>query len=164
MRSTFKQVTTIVVIATALATVASVASAQTRQSGSARVSKALTWGPAPAVFPAGARMAVESGDPSKSGEFVVRFSFPSGYRIPPHFHPTAEHVRIRSGTFLVGMGDTIDESKTMKMTPGDTGTIPPKMHHYAIARGATVLSIRAQGPFAMTYVNAADDPQKQGKR
>jgi len=25
----------------------------------------------------------------------------------------------------------------------------------------TVLSIRAEGPFAMTYVNAADDPRKQ---
>jgi hypothetical protein len=34
------------------------------------------------------------------------------------------------------------------------------MHHFAIAPVATVLSIRANGPFAMTYVNAADDPRK----
>ena len=164
MRRTYRQVASMMVLVTALAAVASVCSAQTRQSGTARVSKALMWGPAPAVFPAGAKMAVERGDPTKSGEFVVRLSFPAGYRIPPHWHPTAEHVRIRSGTFLVGMGDAIDESKTMKMTPGDTGTIPPKMHHYAVARGATVLSIRAMGPFAMTYVKPADDPRNEEKR
>lgn len=163
MRPMFRQVATMTVIVTGLMTVASVCGAQARQSGTAKVSKALMWGPAPAVFPAGAKMAVERGDPTKSGEFVVRLSFPAGYRIPPHWHPTAEHVRIRSGTFLVGMGDAVDESKSMKMTPGDTGTIPPKMHHFAVARDATVLSISAMGPFAMTYVNTADDPRNQAK-
>src|SRR5437016_9884807 len=32
----------------------------------------LHWGPAPAVFPKGARMAVVSGDPSKAAPFVRR--------------------------------------------------------------------------------------------
>lgn len=164
MRTMFRKLPAMTAGVIAVAAMASVANAQTRQSGTARVSKALSWGPAPAVFPAGARMAVERGDPSKSGEFVVRLSFPAGYRIPPHWHPTAEHVRIRKGAFLVGMGDSIDESKAMTMAPGDTGTIPPKMHHFAVAREATVLSIRATGPFAMTYVKEADDPRSQGKR
>ena len=144
-----------------LATVASAQATPAAATASKSGEKALTWGPAPAVFPAGAKMAVESGDPSKSGEFIVRLSFPAGYKIPPHWHPTAEHVRIRSGQFLVGMGDALDQSKTMKMAAGDTGTIAPKMHHFAIAPVATVLSIRAEGPFAMTYVNPADDPQKK---
>jgi mannose-6-phosphate isomerase-like protein (cupin superfamily) len=106
-------------------------------------------------------MAVERGDPTKSGEFVVRLSVPAGYRIPPHWHPTDEHVRVRSGEFLVGMGDMLDPTKTMKMAPGDTGTISAKMHHFAIARVATEISVRAGGPFAMTYVNASDDPRKK---
>ncbi len=38
--------------------------------------------------------------------------------------------------------------------------ITAKVHHFAIAAVATVLSIRANGPCAMTYVNAADDPRK----
>ena len=118
-------------------------------------------GPGPDVFPAGAKMAVERGDPSKSGEFVVRLSFPAGYKIPPHWHPTAEHVQIQSGEFLVGMGDALDQGKTMKMAPGDTGSIGAKMNHFAIAPVATVLSIRSEGPFAMTYVNPADDPRKK---
>ena len=158
-----RQVRTAAMLATAMLSLATVASAQakpTKATESSSAGKSLTWGPAPDVFPAGAKMAVEKGDPSKTGEFVVRLSFPAGYKIPPHWHPTAEHVHIRSGEFLVGMGDALDQSKTMKMAAGDTGSIGAKMHHFAIAPVATVLSIRAEGPFAMTYVNAADDPRK----
>jgi hypothetical protein len=35
------------------------------------------------------------------------------------------------------------------------------MHHFAIARVATELSIRAERFFAMTYANPADDPRKK---
>jgi len=58
--------------------------------------KQLTWGPAPDAFPAGAKMAVEKGNPMKAGEFTVRLSFPANYKIPPHFHPSDEHVRVVS--------------------------------------------------------------------
>lgn len=159
-----RQVSTSTVFAAAMVSFATVASAQAtpaNASASSSAGKSLTWGPAPDAFPAGAKMAVERGDPSKSGEFVVRLSFPAGYKIPPHWHPTDEHVHIRSGEFLVGMGDALDQGKTMKMAPGDTGSIAAKMHHFAIAPVATVLSIRAEGPFAMTYVNTADDPRKK---
>jgi len=158
-----RQIGTAAVVAAAMLSLATVASAQAKPAKAAESSsagKSLTWGPAPAAFPAGAKMAVERGDPSKAGEFVVRLSFPAGYKIPPHWHPTAEHVHIRSGEFLVGMGDALDQSKTMKMAAGDTGSIGAKMHHFAIAPVPTVLSIRAEGPFAMTYVNAADYPRK----
>src|SRR4051812_28192255 len=64
-------------------------------------SAALKWGPAPAVFPKGARMAVVSGDPGKAGEFVIQLSMPAGYKISPHFHPTDETVQVKKGTFLV---------------------------------------------------------------
>ncbi|HEX5076233.1 MAG TPA: cupin domain-containing protein [Gemmatimonadaceae bacterium] len=158
-----RQLGTAGIVAVALLTLATVASAQAKPAKatpSSSTAKSLTWGPAPDVFPAGAKMAVERGDPTKSGEFVVRLSFPAGYKIPPHWHPTAEHVHIRSGELLVGMGDAIDQGKAMKMAPGDTGSIGAKMHHFAIAPVPTVLSVRADGPFAMTYVNAADDPRK----
>ena len=120
------------------------------------------WGPAPQVFPAGAKMAVVSGDPSKEGLFRVELSFPDGYKIPPHFHPTDEVVTVQEGTFLVGMGDKLDPKKTKAMKTGDSGTMAAGMHHYGIARGATVVAVSAKGPFAMTYVNPADDPTKRG--
>ena len=119
------------------------------------------WGPAPAAFPAGAQMAVISGDPSKAVPFIVELKMPDGYKIPPHFHPTAETVTVKEGTFNVGMGDTLDLAKTKAMKAGDKGTIPTGHHHYAVASGATIVSVSATGPFTMTYVNPVDDPRKK---
>ena len=137
------------------------ANGQAKKTEAPKGEKALQWGAAPDAFPAGAKMAVEKGDPTKTGEFIVRLSLPANYKIPPHSHPTAEHVRVVSGEFQAGMGDAFDASKTMKLAPGDTGTIAAKMHHFAFAPVATEISIRSQGPFAMTYVNPADDPRKK---
>ena len=123
-------------------------------------STTLRWGPAPAVFPKGAQMAVVSGDPGKAGQFVIQLSMPAGYKIPPHFHPTDETVQVVQGTFLVGMGDTLDVKNTKPMKVGDKGSIPAQMHHFAATSGATIVSVTAMGPFAMTYVNPADNPQK----
>ena len=122
----------------------------------------LAWGPAPAIFPAGAKMAVVSGDPSKEGSFQVQLSFPDGYKVAPHFHPTAEVIEVKEGTFLVGKGDKLDPKKTKAMEQGDTASMPAGMHHFGIAKGATIVAVSAQGPFALTYVNPADDPTKRG--
>ena len=122
-------------------------------------STALHWGPAPAAFPKGAKMAVVSGNPGKAESFTIELLMPSGYRIPPHFHPTDEHVEIKKGTFLVGMGDALDPKQTKPMAVGDTGTIPAGGHHFAIAKGAVVVAVTAMGPFAMTYVHPQDDPR-----
>ena len=119
----------------------------------------LTWGPAPAAFPAGAKMAVVEGDPGKAAQFTVELSFPDGYRIRPHFHPTAETVTVKKGSFLVGMGDTFDLAKTQVLKVGGKGSIAANEHHYAAAKGTTVVDVSAMGPFAMTYVNPADDPR-----
>lgn len=119
---------------------------------------AIKWGPAPAVFPAGVRMAVLQGDPSQDKMFTVRLEFPAGSSIAPHFHPTDEQVTVISGTFLVGMGDTLNAAKTTALKAGGFITAPAGMHHYAIARGVTVVQVSAIGPFALTYVNPKDQP------
>jgi quercetin dioxygenase-like cupin family protein len=131
--------------------------------GASAHKSALSWGPAPAVFPKGAKMAVVRGDPSKAEEFTVELSFPNGYKIPPHFHSAEESVTVKKGTLLVGMGDTLDLSKTKAMKAGKKGSLPAQQHHYAAARGATVISIKSKGPFDMTYVNPADNPEKAGQ-
>lgn len=122
---------------------------------------AAKWGPAPAVFPAGAKMAVMQGDPSKRDLFTVRLDMPSGYKIAPHYHPTDEHMTVLSGNFLVGMGDKIDVKKTMSLKAGGFATAPAQAHHYGIARGHTIVQVHAIGPFQLTYVNSADDPTKK---
>ena len=120
----------------------------------------LNWGPAPAVFPAGAKMAVLQGNPGKPEMFTVRLDMPPGYKIAAHNHPTDEHITVIQGVFLVGMGDKLDATKTMALNPGGFVTAGAKMNHYAIARGRTIVQVSAIGPFSLTYVNPADDPTK----
>ena len=125
---------------------------------------AIKWGPAPAVFPAGIKMAVLQGDPSQAGMFTVRLELAPGMRIAPHFHPTEEVVTVISGTFLVGMGDTLDAAKVMVLPTGSFIVAPANGHHYAMARGRTVVQVTAMGPFVLTYVNPKDMPQATAGR
>lgn len=118
----------------------------------------LQWGPAPAVFPAGAEMVVMQGDPSKPEPFTVRLRFPNGYKIAPHTHPTTENVTVLTGTFLAGMGDRFVESEMQAFGRDAFASIPANHPHYAMARGQTIVQVHAIGPFALTYVNPADNP------
>lgn len=110
------------------------------------------WGPAPAVFPAGARMAVLQGDPAGTALFTVRLRFPNGYVIPPHTHPTDENVTVIRGRFTVGMGTSYYPGATVTLREGGFITAPAKMPHYASTQGPTEVQVHAMGPFAMKYV------------
>ena len=117
------------------------------------------WGPAPPFFPAGARFAVMQGDPSGTGVYTVRLEMPAGYVIKPHWHPTDEYVTVLSGRFLVGMGDSVDTQQTMALGQDGFVTAPAQAHHFAVAARRTVVQVHGMGPFAITYVNPADDPR-----
>lgn len=106
-------------------------------------------------------MAVLAGDPSKAGEYTVRLEMPNNYTIAPHYHPTDEHITVIQGTLLVGMGDTVNAAKARTLKVGDFGTAMANQHHFAIARGHTVVQVNGMGPFQLTYVNPADDPQRK---
>src|SRR5882724_9669056 len=71
----------------------------------------LKWGAAPNAFPKGAEIVVVSGDPSKEGLYTYRLKLPAGYKVPAHTHPADEHVTVISGTFHVGMGGKLDDTK-----------------------------------------------------
>jgi quercetin dioxygenase-like cupin family protein len=113
----------------------------------------------PPVLPPGALIAVVSGDPTAPGEFTLLVSMPNGYRIPPHFHPSYEHVEVREGTLLVGVGDVLDSKRTRALTAGDSATAPAGVHHFSIAQGRTVLSATFRGPYTITYLRAEDAPR-----
>ena len=121
----------------------------------------LKWGPAPPVFEKGAEMAVLSGDPGKAGPFVVRLKAPAGFKVMPHWHPTDENVTVISGTFALGMGEKFDAAALKPLGPGGYGLMPAEMRHFAMAKTAVVVQVHGTGPFALTYVNPADDPSKR---
>ena len=120
----------------------------------------IQWGPAPPVFPAGAQMAVLAGNPAKAEQFTVRLKFPDGYRIMPHWHPTAENVTIISGEFRAGLGNKFDETSLITLPAQSLAVMPPHHNHYAMAKGETEVQISSMGPFKLVYVNPEDDPSK----
>jgi quercetin dioxygenase-like cupin family protein len=121
----------------------------------------MTWADAPAGLPAGAKVAVLSGDPAKEGLFSIRIKFPANYTIAAHSHPTDEHIAVLSGTFAVGMGDKFDSKQLKTLSAGGYALLPQNMNHYAMAKGETIVQLYGLGPFAITYVNPADDPRNK---
>lgn len=121
---------------------------------------AVKWGPAPPNLPKGAMIAVLSGDPSKDGPYVLRLKMPANYRIPAHHHPTTENVTVLAGRFHAGMGDKLDAAKGQAFEPGGFAALPAGMNHYAWATAETIVQVHGIGPFAVVYVNPADDPSK----
>jgi quercetin dioxygenase-like cupin family protein len=121
----------------------------------------VKWGPVPPNLPAGAQLAVISGDPFKEGLYVIRLKMPADYKVPAHYHPRYENVTVLSGEFNVGMGDKLDTTKGMALRPGGFVEAPAKMHHFGWTTSDTVVQITGPGPFGITYVNPTDDPSKK---
>ena len=124
----------------------------------------IKWVDAPPKFPPGMKMAVLSGDSSKAELFALRLKMPANYKIPPHFHSSAENVTIVSGTMHVAVGDTFDPAKCKALPTGSFGVIPAKAHHFAYFKEETVVQINSMGPFDLNWVNPADDPTKVGEK
>ena len=120
----------------------------------------LKWQDAPPSLPPGARLAVVSGDPGQAQPFVIRVQVPAGYRVAPHWHPTAENLTVLAGTIALGMGEQFNEGAMTALGPGGFGTLPAEMRHYFLAKTASTFQVHGMGPFVVNYVNPADDPSK----
>jgi len=121
----------------------------------------VKWGDAPPNLEKGASFAVISGDPSTGGPYVIRLKMPAGYKVAPHWHPTAENITVISGTFALGMGEKFDPAALKDFGPGSYGLMPAEMRHFAMARTAAIVQVHGIGPFALNYVNPWDDPSKR---
>ena len=108
----------------------------------------------------GIEMTVLYGDPSKTGAYTIRLKMEDGAKVPPHWHPEDENVTVLRGTFLAGMGDKFDAAALQELPPGSFVMMPKQMHHFAQAKGQTVLQLHGDGPFVVNYLNPADDPAK----
>jgi hypothetical protein len=121
----------------------------------------IKWGPAPPGLPAGAKVAVISGDPSKAEPYVLRAKLPDGYKVPPHWHPTDENVTVIEGMFMAGKGDMFNADASEALPAGSFVKMPKGMRHFAWTKGETIIQVHGIGPFEFTYVNAADDPRNK---
>lgn len=119
--------------------------------------EAIRWQP----FIPGAEIAVLSGDPAKPGPFVIRIKHHAGLKVPPHWHPTDEHITILTGKAVVGMGEKFDPASGQEVTAGAYVMMPKKMAHFLYAQEETIAQVHGTGPFQVFWVNPADDPTKK---
>jgi quercetin dioxygenase-like cupin family protein len=105
----------------------------------------------------GCDLAPVSGDVNADGgTFVIRIRCTDGTRIPAHWHPTDENVTILKGVFLVGMGDSFDESKLTPMNAGNFVSMPKQVRHFASSKGDTIVQVHGAGPFKVNWVNPSE--------
>jgi hypothetical protein len=105
----------------------------------------------------GCDVASVDGDMNAEGTpYVLRLRCADGSRIPAHWHPTDENVTVLKGTFLVGMGDSFDESKLQTMNVGNFVSMPKEMRHYALSKGETIVQVHGAGPFKVNWVNPSE--------
>ena len=112
----------------------------------------LTWSDFnPAGFAPGMKLAVLQGDPGAKGPYIVRLSFPAGYRFPVHWHPGIENMTVVSGPFQLAMGNIADWSALKTYAPGDFIYIPPRHAHFggSAAQGSSVIQLHGEGPFLL---------------
>lgn len=110
------------------------------------------WQPGTGAF-AGTQVATIVGVPSKAGEYYAYLiKMPDGTRVPPHFHGMTENVNVISGTLLVGLGDTMNVATMSALQAGTIASMPAGVHHYAMAKGETVIEVSGIGPDTLTPV------------
>lgn len=120
----------------------------------------LKWLDVPSV-PPGAKVAVIEGPLSEAVPITFRLKFPADYKLPAHWHPGIEHVTVISGIFNMGTGDQLDPSKTKPLSTGSVAIMQPKTNHFAWTKEETIVQVHGVGPWAINYVNPADDPRKK---
>lgn len=113
------------------------------------------------TLPAGAKVAVIEGPLNEAVPFTIRLKFPANYQIPAHSHPAIEHVTVISGTFNMGTGEKLDQSKTKALPVGSVAIMQPKTTHFSWTKEETIIQVHGVGPWAVNFVNPADDPRKK---
>lgn len=103
--------------------------------------------------------AVISGDPHKSGPYVLRGKCTDGTKIAPHFHPLTENVTVLQGGLSVAMGRKWDDAKMKAMSAGSFASFPGHMPHFAACVGDTIFQVHGYGPFKLIFVSAAASSQ-----
>ncbi len=105
----------------------------------------------------GCDVASVSGDFNADGApFVIRVRCVDGAKIPAHWHPADENITVLKGAFLVGMGETFDESKLQTMNVGNFLTMAKEMRHFGLCKGETIVQVHGMGPFKINWVNPAE--------
>jgi len=118
----------------------------------------LKWADAPSL-PPGAKVSMIEGRLDQPVPYTLRLQFPANYQLPAHWHPAIEHVTVLSGAINMGVGDTLDKTKTTALPMGSIVIMQPNTNHFLWTAEEATVQVHGVGPSAITYVNPADDPR-----
>jgi len=102
----------------------------------------------------GNRSAVLTGDPDKTGLYIVINKWLKGNNFSkPHFHPNDRFITVLQGTWWVGSGRKWDPNNSVPMRPGTFVTHFGKQVHWDGAKDEdAVILIVGEGPATSTRV------------
>ncbi|MBI3587456.1 MAG: cupin domain-containing protein [Ignavibacteriales bacterium] len=124
----------------------------------------IVWSNGPASLPAGAKIAIIEGDLTKPGLFTARLKLPANYAIRPHWHPADEHITVIAGTFYMGLGETFNAEQAKEIPVGGFAVMATGTRHFALTKNETIIQLHGMGPWAINYINPADDPRKKAQQ
>lgn len=114
----------------------------------------LQWGPCPSFIPEGCQIAVLHGDPAGPNADIF-FKVPADFRIPGHWHSSAERMVLVSGELHV----SYQGQETAVLRPGTYAYGPARLPHEAYcAKGdPCVLFIAFESPVDAIATEAASE-------
>ena len=92
------------------------------------------------------------GNMFKPGPYVAMVKFPANFTVRPHSHPEARQYTIISGTWYIGWGSTLDESKLKALPPGSFYTEPANVPHFVVTREPVIIQVSGTGPSASNFI------------
>lgn len=109
-------------------------------------SSSLKWVDA-SNLPYGAKLAILVGNPTRKEFYVARLRLPANFIIPAHRHLTNEYNTVISGTYYMGIGDSMDKNHVISLPVGSFVTFPAGAIHYGFTKEETILEISGIGPW-----------------
>jgi len=105
---------------------------------------------------------VVKGDPSGPGLYTLLLRVGPNVTIQAHSHRDDRVASVLSGTWYFGYGSRFDERALQELPAGSIYTEPPGANHFAMTKGeGAVIQITGVGPSGTTYVDPANDPNRQ---
>jgi len=88
------------------------------------------------------------GDPDVVGApFVMRIRELPGTRVPPHSHPTDEHITVVRGTWYFALGTEWNREALQEIKAGGYAFAPKGSWMYAWSPDGAIVQVHGVGPF-----------------
>jgi hypothetical protein len=120
--------------------------------------KELRWLPKE-TLPPGAYAAVAHGDPHR-GSYAFYGRFPSGFRVPPHWHSHDVDVVVLEGAMTIERAG--EERRTIRAS--EYFFLPAGMAYTALCPEGCLFLAWGRESFDIHYLRAEDDPRRAGAK